>query len=44
MGSFHVTQQNFLTIGSEPCHGLDPGDKEMKGTLPALLGLLVLWG
>lgn len=30
MGPFCMTQQNFLITCSEPCHGLDPGDEEMK--------------
>lgn len=41
MGPFHMTQQNFLITCSEPYWGLDPGDEEMKDTVPALLDLSV---
>ena len=42
-GPYHRTKQKFLITCSETCFGLNPGDKEMKDAIPALLSLAV-WG
>lgn len=43
MGSFHVTQQNFLVICSEPCCEQNPGERD-EGHTSCPIGYLGLVG